>query len=106
MRVWLLHHKASMTLDSPMNLDGSTFMLGIGIVPATSMKEAIELFEVYLKSQDMELLELTKCEEYSPNNFESSSLEDREIKEFSLESLEKNKIYYACWISSEALDCE
>lgn len=68
-RVWLLHHKASMTSDSPINLDGSTFMLGIGIVPATNMKEAIELFEVYLKNHDMALLELTKCEEYSPNNF-------------------------------------
>ena len=39
--VWLLHHKASIAPDSPENLDGSEFMLGIGVVPAASMKEAI-----------------------------------------------------------------
>src|SRR5690606_35358011 len=31
--VWLIHHKASIDTYSPMNLDGSTFMIGIGVVP-------------------------------------------------------------------------
>lgn len=104
--VWLIYNKASMTLDSPMNLDGSDYMLGIGVVPATNMKEAITLFEAYLKTQNMELMELTKCEQFSVGNFDSQTLEDREIREAASESLETNKIYYVCGVSSEALDCE
>ena len=104
--VWLIHHKASMTLDSPMNLDGSEYMTGIGVVPATHMQEALQLFDQYLEKQDMTVLELWKCEQYLPENFTQSSQKDREINEVAREALEINKIFYTCGISSEALDCE
>ena len=49
--VWLIHHKASLDPYSPMNMDGSKFMVGIGVVPAVDMKSALELFEKYLQTQ-------------------------------------------------------
>lgn len=104
--VWLIHHKASMTLDSPMNLDGSEYMVGIGVVPATNMQEALQLFETYLKKQDMTVLELWKCEQYLPKNFTEASQKNSDINEVAKEALDTNKIFYACGISSEALDCE
>lgn len=102
---WLIHHKASMKLTSPMNMDGSKFMIGIGVVPATNMKQALQLFDQYLDTQDMQVLELSKCEQYSPENFTAATQDNREIKEVAMQALETGKTFYVCGISSEALDC-
>lgn len=104
--VWLLHHKASIALDSPENLDGSTFMLGVGVVPASGMKEAIEKFDAYLAKQKMEIMELWKCEKWDPRNFVGDSLESRQINGAAEKALESSNIHYTCGVSSEALDCE
>lgn len=100
--VWLIHHKASMADDSPMNLDGSIYMVGIGVVPATNMQEALQLFNVYLEKQNMAVLDLWKCEQYFPKNFTEPSQQNRELNEVASEALDTNKIFYACGISSEA----
>lgn len=104
--VWLIHHKASLAPDSPMNEDGSTFMQGVGVVPASSMKEALGFFDEYLAGKKMVLLELWKCEEWNPKNFIEDSLENRQINHAAGRALEINKIHYTCGISSEALDCQ
>jgi hypothetical protein len=104
--VWLLHHKASIAPDSPENLDGSEFMLGIGVVPAANMKEAIEKFDSYLANQKMKIMELWKCEQWNPKNFIEDSLQNRQINAAAEKALESGKIHYTCGISSEALDCE
>jgi hypothetical protein len=104
--VWLLHHKASLTPDSPMNEDGSTFMQGVGVVPASNIKEALAFFDEYLASKHMGLLELWKCEQWNQQNFLADSLENRQINRAASNALESGKIHYACGISSEALDCE
>lgn len=104
--VWLLHHKASIAPDSPENLDGSTFMLGVGVVPAKNMKEAIEKFDAYLASQKMEVMELWKCEQWDPKKFAENSQENRQINGAAEKALANNQIHYTCGISSEALDCE
>ncbi|OZG71836.1 hypothetical protein BTA51_19640 [Hahella sp. CCB-MM4] len=103
--VWLIYHKASMSPQSPMNMDGSEFMQGIGVVPATSMKEALERFEHYLREQHMALLDATKCEQYDPKNFSDPTQDNREIIEVASQALESGGIFYACGISSEAMDC-
>jgi len=104
--IWLLHHKASLAPTSPMNLDGSVFMQGIGVVPAASMQDAINLFNVYLASQKMELQELWKCEQWNPADFTDATPESRQINAAASKALESNIIHYTCGISSEALDCE
>ena len=62
-----------------MNLDGSEFMLGVGVVPASSMKEAWSLFDTYLKENKMGLLELWRCEQWDPKNYNGGSVEDGQI---------------------------
>ena len=102
--VWLLHHKASLAPDSPMNLDGSTYMLGMGVVPAASMREAMDLFDVYLAKQKMEMLELWKCEKWSPENFSDHTSASKQISAAASNALATESIHYTCGISSEALD--
>lgn len=103
--VWLIHHKASLSLDSPLNMDGSDYMIGVGVVPASGMEEAIQFFKEYLREQQMEVLELQKCELYDPQNFAEPTQDNNEIKEVATEALETGQIFYACGVSSEALDC-
>ncbi|OZG73083.1 hypothetical protein BTA51_11335 [Hahella sp. CCB-MM4] len=103
--VWLIHHKASMDEYSPKNLDGSEYMVGIGVVPATNMREALDLFDRYLSDLKMEIMEVTKCEQYDPKNFVEPTEDNRDINEVAAEALESGRIFYACGISSEALDC-
>ena len=103
--IWLIHHKASMTLDSPINLDGSRYIVGIGVVQAINIQEALQLFDVYLQKQYMAVLEAWKCEQYFPKNFVEASQKNSEINEVAQEALETNKISYVCGISSEALEC-
>ncbi len=104
--VWLLHHKASIAPDSPENLDGSTFMLGVGVVPASDVREAMDKFDAYLAKQKMEIMDLWKCEKWDPKHFKEDSLENRQINGAAERALENNHIHYTCGISSEALDCE
>jgi hypothetical protein len=85
-----------------MNQDGSTFIQGIGVVPAEDMQTALKLFDDYLQSQQMTILEMWKCELWNSNNFKEDTLEHRQINRAASNALENNKIYYACGISSEA----
>lgn len=104
--IWLLYHKASLSPNSPMNLDGSIFMQGVGVVPSSSMKEAMVEFENYLAKQKMELMELWKCEQWEPSNFNDNSPDSKMICAAAEKALESGVIHYTLGISSEALDCE
>lgn len=102
---WLIHHKASLGEHSPMNLDGSTFMVGIGVVPAIDIRAALDAFDAYLQKQNMAVIETTKCERYHPANFPPTTTDNREIAEAAADALEGGIISYVCGISSEALEC-
>lgn len=104
--VWLLHHKALLSEESPMNLDGSAFLTGIAVIPAQTMHEALLLFDAYLDKQKMIILDFWKCEKWNPKNHNINTLEGRQINNASEKCLETNLIHYTCGISSEALDCE
>lgn len=88
-----------------MNLDGSTYMVGIGVVPAPDIRAALDAFDVYLQKQDMAVLEITKCERYHPANFPPTTTDNREIAEAATDALEEGVVSYVCGISSEALEC-
>lgn len=103
--IWLIYHKASLDDLSPMNEDGSEYMVGTGFVPAISMQKAISLFGKYLEGQKMELLKLEKCEQIDPANFDASNDEDRQIIRAASSSLEDEQIRYV-GISSKAMGCK
>jgi hypothetical protein len=103
--VWLLHHKALLSEESLMNLDGSAFLTGVAVVPVQTMHEALLLFDAYLDEQKMMIMDLWKCEKWNPKNHDISTLEGRQVNNASEKCLETNLIHYTCGISSEALDC-
>lgn len=104
--VWLIYNKASLGEFSPKNLDGSEFMVGVGVVPAIGMKEALAKFDEYLANEEMAVIEVTKCVQYDSKDFSESTEESREIRALIPEVLEEGKIFYACGVSSEVLAME
>ncbi|WP_444936843.1 hypothetical protein ACJJIW_05310 [Microbulbifer sp. JMSA004] len=103
--VWLIEHKASLDEFSPMNEDGSEFMVGTGFVPASSQEDAMSLFEQYLDKQGMKILELKSCKQYDPADFSESSKDDKRVMLAASSSMEDEQIRYI-GISSEAMDCD
>lgn len=91
--------------ESYMNYDGSSFMLAVGVVPAANMKEALALFDADLAKKKMSRLELWRCEQWNPKNYDINSFAGQEINRRSEQALETHLIFSVCWISSEALDC-
>ena len=102
--VWLINHKASLSPESPMNMDGSEYMVGVGVVPATDVKSAISKFEGYLAENKMTVLELRKCEQWDPENFTDGTFESKQINASAGSALEECAIYYALGESSESLE--
>lgn len=102
--IWLIHHKASLDEMSSMNLDGSEYMVGTAVVPASSLEEAMVLFEKFLEEDRMDLLELSGCEQYDPANFNESEEKDRRIIRLASRSMEDQKVR-SVGISSEAMSC-
>ena len=45
-KTWIIDHKASLSPFSPMNLDGSDWMLGVYLVSAESQQIAQEKFKL------------------------------------------------------------
>ncbi|MBU6951381.1 hypothetical protein [Hahella sp. HN01] len=108
---WLLYHRASMEPMTPANFDGSDYMVGVAVVPATSMKEALELFDQYLADNRMKLMDLWKCEQYRGpigigGPIHVPSLTEPELGVAASQALENERIYCVGGISSEALAYE
>lgn len=100
---WLIYHKATMEPDSPMNLDGSDFMSGVGVVPATSMKQALSHFDQYLSDNKMAIVDITKCERWNQDHFTDGSIEHNMILNAVKNALASNSIHYTFGESSESL---
>ncbi|MBU6954617.1 hypothetical protein [Hahella sp. HN01] len=101
---WIIHHKASMSEHSPMNLDGSEYIVGIVVVPASSMREALDVFDEYLSENEMQVMDIWKCEKYDPSNFKELTEESKEIRDVSIEVLESGEAEFVTGESSKVFE--
>ncbi|WLQ13561.1 hypothetical protein O5O45_27930 [Hahella aquimaris] len=101
---WIFHHRASLDAMSPLNFDGSDFLVGVAIVPGSTIREALDNFDAYLSENKMEVIAIWKCEQYHPKKFSEPTEENRTIALISAEVLEQKKSFYAWSTSEHALD--
>lgn len=92
-KVWIIDHKASLSPFSPMNLDESDWILGVYLVSAESQQAAQEKFDLFLKSEEMELIEI-----YDICNFDSELFNDSSSR--SLQIANANRL-----IAEQGGDC-
>lgn len=101
--VWLMYHKAKLNEYSPMNVDGSEFILGVAVIPAKNKEEADHKFEQFLSGDNMVLIKLENCVIYNPDNFKEDSIANKQINFAAVKAIETGKVHYACGKTSEAL---
>ena len=78
-KTWIIDHKASLSPFSPMNLDGSDWILGVYLVSAESQQIAQEKFELFLKSEEMELIETYDICSFEVEKFTDNSTRSAQI---------------------------
>lgn len=100
--VWLIHHKASVGLRSSLNMDGSEYAFAIGVIYAKNVVDAITRLRNYLVDDDMDLVDISKCEIYLAENFVATTEDNEEIASAATHALLTNEIILACSISCEA----
>lgn len=71
--IWLMDHKAKLGEFSPLNMDGSTWILGVCVLRARDREEAMSKFEHYLHDNGMKLVELYEFAEYASENYVDKS---------------------------------
>jgi len=103
--IWLIDHKATLGDFSPMNLDGSTWILGVCILTAASTEEsAISKFKDFLKNEDMELIEIYDLREYVSDDFNDDSSRSAQIKNAVRTVLEDGETCYVYARTSETME--
>lgn len=78
-KTWIIDHKASLIPSSPMNLDGSDWMLGVYLVSAESQQIARKKFKLFLKNEGMELIETYDICSFEVERFNDNSNRSTQI---------------------------
>lgn len=102
-KVWLIYNKASVSSVSPLNMDGSDFVVGVSVVPSSSKNEAMSLFYQDLAVNHMELLELGDVTEFQPDHYQQDTDLNRGIISAAEGAARRGVVYYVCEATSESL---
>lgn len=101
--IWVIDHKATLSDFSPMNLDGSSWILGVCVLSATSKDNALERFSEFLKSEEMEVIEIYDFQEYFSESFKESSRRADQINNAARMVREDGQTCYVYARTSEAM---
>lgn len=58
---WLIYYRANIAENSSLNMDGSTHVFGVAVVPAKDLRKALDLFDCRLQESAQQLIEIYKC---------------------------------------------
>lgn len=101
--IWIIDHKATLSDFSPMNLDGSSWILGVCVLLAKNKENALEQLHKFLKSEEMELIEVYELQEYSTGNFKDDSRRSSQINNAVRMVCNDGKTCYVYARTSEAM---
>ena len=103
--IYIIKNQASVTESSPINMDGSEYVIGYAIVPAKSENEARRRFDEMLLEDHMTLMKLMSFELYNgdkatlPSEFADDLLHSMRV------ALSRDIVYY-CGIDSSEMQRE
>lgn len=72
-KIWLIDHKATLSENSPMNMDGSSWILGVCVLGAPDQQSAMSKFADFLQNEEMSLIETYDIREYHADDFTDGS---------------------------------
>lgn len=79
-QIWLIDHKATLSDCSPMNLDGSSWILGVCVLSAANQQDAELKFKAFLDNEQMELIEMYQIKEFKTEDFDDDSRRTHQIE--------------------------
>jgi hypothetical protein len=101
--IWVIDHKATLSEISPMNLDGSEWILGVCVLSATNKESALEKFHGFLKEEEMGATEIYEFKEYSTDDFNDGSRRSSQINNAARMVREDGQTCYVYARTSEAM---
>lgn len=72
-KIWLIDHKATLSEYSPMNMDGSSWVLGVCVLGAQDQQSAMRQFADFLQHEEMALSDTYEVCEYRADDFTDDS---------------------------------
>ncbi len=103
-QIWIIDHKATLNEFSPMNLDGSSWILGVCVLSAADKGNALEKFHDFLKAEIMELIEIYDVRKYSINKFKDNSRRSAQINNAARMIREDGRPCYVYARTSESME--
>ena len=77
--VWLIDHKATLDDSSPLNMDGSEWILGVCVLRAENQDQAMEKLGLYLQENALGLQEVYEIVQYRPENYLDNSARSDQV---------------------------
>lgn len=77
--IWLIDHQAILGNNSPLNLDGSEWILGVCVLSADTKEQAIAKLGQYFKENDLTLQEVYEAAQYRPEDYTDESPRSEQI---------------------------
>ncbi len=103
-QIWIIDHKATLNEFSPMNLDGSSWILGVCVLSAADKGNALAKFHDFLKTEIMELIEIYDVQKYSIDKFKDNSMRSAQINNAVRMVREDGRTCYVYARTSESLE--
>lgn len=102
--IWIIDHKATLNEDSAMNLDGSSWILGVCVLSAKDRENALVKFHDFLKSEKMEAIEIYQLQKYLVDYFKDDSRRSSQINDAARMVREDGEICYVYARTSESME--
>ena len=101
--VWLIRHKSFTYPNCPAIFDGSLFAIGVSIIPAETLLEALNWFHERLRLDSMVLIEILDIEQFHEGkelpNFDTHD----ELKKPIEIAISTHSDYYQCEATSDSI---
>lgn len=104
--IWLIDHKATLGDFSPMNLDGSSWILGVCVIAASSEEDAAMRFNRFLEGEGMEVIEIYDLRLFHESEFIDESSRTKQIRNAVRTVSQDGETCYVYARTSETMACE
>ncbi|GAA6168930.1 hypothetical protein NBRC116591_27410 [Sessilibacter corallicola] len=102
--VYLICQQASVSERSPINMDGSEFVVGVAVVPAETRDQALDLLNDYFHRNHMTLMTLESVHKYEDNSAELSDIVTDDVTYAIASARQRGEVMYVCTETSETLN--
>ncbi len=92
--IWIVYTKSRRLEDCSLAMDDSVYMLVACSVPANTLQESLSVIKDSLFVENLELVDISKCERYCSNEWSDGSEKSQEINESAQKAVGTGKFQF------------